>query len=121
MARAPQVGRAWLIPSTGFSYFLAFDLPYKTLAHQFLWSVAVIHGLGWSFLVLASLLAPRAWQDRPAGAQTLRWRERWHWWSYGNVLERARFRSRLLERGAYFWLAARARLRTASSPESGST
>jgi ABC-type transport system involved in multi-copper enzyme maturation permease subunit len=113
MARAPQVGRAWLIPSTGFSYFLAFDLPYKTLAHQFLWSVAVIHGLGWSFLVLASLLAPRAWQDRPAGAQTLRWRERWHWWSYGNVLERARFRSRLLERGAYFWLAARARLRPA--------
>ncbi len=113
MARAPQVGRAWLIPSTGFSYYLAFDLPYKTLGQHFWCSVAVIHGLAWLFLALASLLAPRAWQDRPAGAQTLRWRERWHWWSYGNVLERAGFRRRLLDRGAYFWLAARARLRPA--------
>ena len=75
--------------------------------------MAVIHGLGWLFLVLASVIAPRAWQDRPAGAQTLRWRERWHGWSYGNPAERAAFRRRLLDQGAYFWLAARARLRPA--------
>lgn len=113
VARTPQVGRAWLIPSTGFSYYMAFDLPYNTLGRDFWWSVAVIHGLGWSFLALASMLAPLAWQDRPAGAQTLRWREHWHSWSYGNVLERAGFRRRLLDRGAYYWLAARARLRPA--------
>ncbi len=75
--------------------------------------MAVIHGLGWIFLLLASLIAPRAWQERPAGAQTLRWRERWHGLSYGNPAERAGFRRRLLDRGAYFWLAARSRLRPA--------
>jgi hypothetical protein len=107
------VGKTWLMPSAGFSYFLAFDSPYKTRAHEFWWSVAIIHGLGWLALLLASLIAPRAWQDRPAGVQTLRWRERWRWWSYGNVAERTAFRRRLLDRSAYFWLAARARLRPA--------
>jgi hypothetical protein len=102
---------AWLMPSTGFSYSLAFDAFYKTRAPQFWCSVAVIHALGWMALLLASLVAPRAWQDRPAGAQTLRWREHWHGWSYGNLAERAGFRRRLLDRNAYFWLAARARLR----------
>ena len=29
MAGTPQVGRAWLMPSAGFSYYLAFDLPYN--------------------------------------------------------------------------------------------
>jgi ABC-type transport system involved in multi-copper enzyme maturation permease subunit len=112
-AKAPVPGKAWLMPSTGFSYYLAFDAPYKAGAHEFWWSVAVIHALGWMALALASLIAPRAWQDRPAGAQTLRWRERWRGWSYGNLTERAGFRRRLLKRNAYFWLAARARLRPA--------
>ena len=103
-------GDGWLLPSAGFSYYLAFDVPYTTHAREFWWSVAVIHGLGWVFLVLASVIAPRAWQERPAGAQALRWRERWQWWSYGDFAERAAFRRRLLDRSAYFWLAARARL-----------
>jgi len=108
--KTQQVGKAWLLPSAGFSYYQAFDVPYKLGAAEFWWSVAVIHGLGWIALVLASVISPRAWQDRPAGAQTLRWRERWHGWSYGNPVVRAGFRRRLLDRGAYFWLAARARL-----------
>ncbi len=54
--------------------------------------MGVIHGLGWIFLLLASVIAPRAWQERPAGAQALRWRERWQWWSYGDFAERAAFR-----------------------------
>ena len=112
-AKAPQVARAWLMPSTGFSYWLAFDLTYKTRAREFWWSIAVIHGLGWILLLLASVIAPRAWQDRPAGAQSLRWRERWRGWSYGNLVERAVFRQHLLDRSAYFWLAARARLKPA--------
>jgi ABC-type transport system involved in multi-copper enzyme maturation permease subunit len=111
--KAPQVAKAWLMPSTGFSYCLALDVFYKTRAPEFWWSVAVIHGLGWIFLLVASFIAPRSWQDQPAGAQTLRWRERWRWWSYGNVAERAAFRRRLLDQSAYFWLAARARLKPA--------
>jgi ABC-type Na+ efflux pump permease subunit len=107
--RTRQVGQWWLLPSAGFSYYLAFDRPYKLGASEFWRSVAVMHGLGWIALVLASVITPRAWQERPAGAQRLRWRERWHGWGYGNPVERTEFRRRLLDRGAYFWLAARAR------------
>jgi ABC-type transport system involved in multi-copper enzyme maturation permease subunit len=110
MAGAKQVGRGWLIPSTGFSYYQALDATYKTGPAEFWWSLAVIHGLGWVFLLLASVISPRAWQERPPGAQTLRWRERWLGWNYGGLTERAEFRRRLLDRCAYFWLAARARL-----------
>ena len=113
IAGTPQVGRGWLMASPGFSYYRALDLPYRpyqTFADEFWWSVAVIHGLGWLFLLLASVIAPRAWQDRSAGSPGLRWRERRHAWSYGNLAERAAFRRRLLDRNAYFWLAARARL-----------
>lgn len=110
MGKTQQLGRAWLMPSAGFSYYQAFDTPYKLGEAEFWWSVAVIHGLGWIALVLAAVIVPRSWQDRPAGAQRLRWRERWHWWSFGNPAERIEFRRRMLDRGAYFWLAARARL-----------
>jgi hypothetical protein len=113
MASKPQVGRAWLMSSAGFSYYRALDQPYNVAAVEFWFSVAIIHGLGWVFLLLASVLVPRAWQERPAGAQTMRWRERWHRWSLGNTAERAEFRQRLLDRSAYFWLAARARLKPA--------
>jgi len=105
-----QVGRPWLVSSAGFSYAQALDLNYRTAPEEFWSSVAVIHGLGWLSLVLASLIAPRAWQDAPTGARSLRWREQWHWWSYGNLEERAGYRKQLLDQGAYFWLAARARL-----------
>jgi ABC-type transport system involved in multi-copper enzyme maturation permease subunit len=108
--RVPQVKLGWLLTSVGFSYFRAFDVSYTTHAKEYWWSVGVIHGLGWVFLVLASVVTPRSWQERPAGAQTQRWRERWQWWSYGDFVERAAFRKRLLDRSAYFWLAARARL-----------
>jgi hypothetical protein len=63
---------------------------------------------------MASLIAPRAWQDRPAGARRLRWRERWHFWSFGDLAERKAFRQRLLSVNAFFWLAARARLKPAA-------
>lgn len=108
--RVPQVKPGWLFTSVGFAYSRAFDASYVAHAREFWWSLGVIHGLAWGFLVLASVIAPRAWQERPAGSQVLRWRERWQWWSYGDFSERAEFRKRLLDAGAYFWLAARARL-----------
>ena len=110
LGKVPRVGVGWLLTSAGFSYYQAFDNSYTTNTREFWWSVAVIHGLGWVFLLAASAIAPRAWQERPAGAQTLRWRERWQWWSYGDIAERGAFRKRLLDRSAYFWLAARSRL-----------
>ena len=114
ISRAHRVPTGFLLPSIGYTYSLAFDKPYKTaLGGEFWWSLVVVHGLSWLFLILASVIAPRSWQDRPAGAQRLRWREQWRAWSFGDVAERAAFRKRLLDQSAYFWLAARARLKPA--------
>lgn len=113
VGRTPQVSNGWLMASAGYSYYRALDLPYTLGANEFWQSLAVIHGLGWAFLLLACVIAPRTWQTRPAGVQTMRWRERWRGWSYGGVEERSGFRKRLLDQSAYFWLAARARLKPA--------
>ena len=49
--------------------FLAFDQAYKSLGPQRILVVGgTVHGLGWLFLALASGIAPRTWQDKPAGA-----------------------------------------------------
>jgi hypothetical protein len=60
---------------------------------------------------MASLVAPRSWQDRPAGVRKLRWRERWKMWSHGHPGQRSAFRKQLLDVNAFFWLAARDRLK----------
>ncbi len=114
-----MVHRVWraqsvlLIPSPGYTYALAFDLNYRSNPAVFWWSILPAHCLGWICLALACVIAPRSWQDRPAGLRRLRWRERWQLWSLGNLHERDAFRSRLLGRNPYFWLAARARLKPA--------
>lgn len=76
-------------------------------------SLGLIHAVAWGLLALACLTVPHSWQDRPAGARRMRWRERWQQWSYGAETERARFRTRLLDVNAFFWLAARDRLKPA--------
>jgi ABC-type transport system involved in multi-copper enzyme maturation permease subunit len=100
-------------PSVGFTYFVAWDTPYKTFSDDFWCSLATVHGLGWFFLIVASIVAPRSWKDRPPGVKKLRWRERWLLWSHGNSAERHAFRNRLLDQNAFFWLAARSRLKPA--------
>jgi len=103
----------FLLPSCGFSFYMGFDTPYRAARGAFWWSVGIVHGIGWLFLVSSAVIAPRSWQDRPAGARKLRWRELWKLWSYGNSEERLAFRRRLLDTNAFYWLAARARLKPA--------
>jgi len=101
----------FLLPSAGYSYYLAWDTPYRLQGQNFWYSVLLLHGMAWTFLALASFVAPRTWQDRPPGAQTLRWRERWRLWSFGSMAERNALRHRLLSQNAFFWLSARSRLK----------
>ena len=114
--RSPGFNPFFLIPSPACSFACAFDSLYS-LSPVYRWrfweSLVVVHLLGWFFLLLACVVAPRSWQDKPAGVQALRWRERWQLWSYGNLAERTAFRRNLLSRNAFFWLAARARLKPA--------
>jgi hypothetical protein len=105
----------WLfcLASPGYAFAYAFDANYKMGAGAFWIAMAVIAVLGLLSLLVACVTTPRAWQDRPAGARTMRWRERWLNWSYGEVRERGEFRARLLDRNACYWLCARARLKPA--------
>jgi hypothetical protein len=114
VVRAKSVPVAFLLPSPGFAYFTAFDSAFIRIGPAFWWSLGLIHGLGWLFLVLASLIAPHSWKERPPGAQRLRWNDRLRSWSYGDPAERTAFRRLLLNKNAYFWLAARARLKPAA-------
>lgn len=111
LARSPQLASGLWLPCPFSSFNLSFDAQYKPAAHYFWWSAGTIHGLTWLFLLLASFIAPRSWQDRPAGAGMARWREIWHKWSYGDAADRNAFRKRLLDVNAFYWLAGRARLK----------
>ncbi len=111
--KKPQLQPFFLVPSPGYTFYMGFAIPFKNDPHSFWSSAGTIHILAWLFLGFSALIAPRSWQDKPAGAQRLRWRERWAAWSYGNPQQRAAFRARLLDTNAYYWLAARARLKPA--------
>ena len=110
MGWTPRAGSQWFMASPAFSFYHAFEAIYKAKAGEFWCSVGVTNGLAWSCLLFASLVAPRAWQERPAGEPALRWREFWRRWTYGSTAERDAFRQRLLDVCAYYWLAARSRL-----------
>ncbi len=104
---------ALFFPSAGYAYMMAQDYFFKLGPRGFYWSLGTVHALGWVFLGLACLIAPRSWQDRPASARGVRWRALWQFWSYGSAAERVSFRTRLLNQNPFFWLAARARLKPA--------
>jgi len=102
-----------LLPSPWYALVRGADAPYRAGQWHFWWSVGVIHGLTWLFLWLAARVVPHSWQDRPAEAWGLRWRERWRNWVYGNAAQRKSFRTRLLQTNPICWLAGRARLKPA--------
>jgi ABC-type Na+ efflux pump permease subunit len=87
------------------------DLVFQARSGDFWWSAGIIHTGAWLFLALASVIVPRSWQDHSPGAGAGRWRERWRRWNFGNDIERAEFRRRLLGVNPFFWLAGRARLK----------
>jgi ABC-type transport system involved in multi-copper enzyme maturation permease subunit len=107
--KARTVNPLFLTPSIGFSYYLAFDAAYKTSQTWFWTSLAAVHGVSWFCLVLASLSAPRSWQDRAARPNARSWRERWQTWNSGDAADRNAFRTRLLDANPILWLSARIR------------
>lgn len=112
--RAPSVPELFLLPSPAYSFSLAFAGFYRTRPDQFLYSMLVVHGMGWLCLLAASLIAPHCWQERSAKTFGARWREWWQQWAYGEMAQRLAFRKRLLDTNAFLWLAARIRLRPLS-------
>jgi ABC-type Na+ efflux pump permease subunit len=109
LSKRPWLQVALALPSAGFSYYLAWDTAYRLQTEQFWYSVLLLHGLSWICLLLASVIAPRVWQDKPAGVASLRWRERWRLCTLGSFAERTGFRIQLLSENPFYWLASRAR------------
>ncbi len=99
-----------LLPCPFYALGMSDDSLSRGWLRHYWWSVGVIHGLTWLFFWLAALIAPHAWQDRPAAARGQRWREAWRNLVHGNERRRRAFRTRLLGVNPVFWLAARTRI-----------
>ena len=116
----PNVGFGILTFSAFFSplypfLFLRMGAPGSFLGNASFWlALLLTHLVGWLLLLRAGALLQRAWQDRPQGARRLRWQALWRQWSYGKASEQKEFRSRLLDRNPFSWLAGRNRLKPAS-------
>jgi ABC-type transport system involved in cytochrome c biogenesis permease component len=108
---ASHVDALFLIPSPGYTCFMAFEGTQASLrSYNFFWpSLLCVHLLGWVCLVLACFIVPRAWQDSGLGTAKLGLRQRWQRWAQGSPEWRRRFRTRLLEEDPFYWLAARDR------------
>jgi hypothetical protein len=81
------------------------------LLPSFYTSIAVTHGLSWLLLAMTSAIVPRVCRERPAGSRGSRWLEIRNRWSYGKASRRRAFRKRLLDKNAFYWLAARDRIK----------
>jgi hypothetical protein len=81
------------------------------MVREFYETIIATHALGWMFLVAASLVVPRVCRERPPGRLGSRWLDFRNRWSYGKPVQRLAFRARLLDRNAFYWLAARDRIK----------
>ncbi len=113
IAKGSTVNSLFLAPSAGFSYYLAFDAQYKLSKNWFWGSIGFLQAGSWLCLVLASVIAPRSWQERIPGQSTVRWRELWKHWNYGWDAERITLRRGMLDTNPVYWLTARIRSRQA--------
>jgi hypothetical protein len=108
---ASQLDPVFLVPSPGYTCFMAFDeMQMSFRGSNFFWpSLLCVHVLSWVCLMLACFIVPRTWQDTGKGAAKLGLRQRWQRWTQGSPEWRLRFRARLLNEDPFYWLAARDR------------
>jgi len=114
-SRTPPFIAEWFLSCPVYSYYLCADMSYNAARAQFWLSTTVIQLFAWCLVLVSSVIAPRSWQDRPArtekGGLRERWRALWRRWSFGRAAGQAAFRRQALAINAFYWLAARARLK----------
>lgn len=102
---------ALLSPSPVFAYQLLLSNPIRANYSAFYVSILSTQLTAWLFLGMASVAIPHLCRERPPGKKGLRWVEFRAWWSYGSRRRRAAFRRQSLDRNAFYWLAARDRIK----------
>ncbi len=107
----PRVISGFFLSCPAYTLYLAEATHYALSSTRFWWSAAIILGLTCLLVALTSLLAPHSWRDKPLNSGRSDWRGLWHQWLYGNDAKRRAFRKRLLDVNAFYWLAARVRLK----------
>jgi hypothetical protein len=106
------LGECLFFPSPGYAFSQAWDATRAGGGGHYWTSMLVIHGVTWLFLLVGCWFAPRTWQDQ--AMKETGWWQRFRRWVSGIEGEGARaFRTRLLERNAFLWLATRPRFRPA--------
>ena len=105
-----------LWPSAGNAFIVSSDVYYKygTGAREFLDSLAAILGIGFGCLLLATLILPRAWQEK-AHAAGGRQAGLWQRLRFGSASRRNVKRITLLDVNPFYWLTARDRLASVAS------
>jgi len=98
-----------LLSCPAYSLYLCDDLVFKLQRSSYWWSLATLHGLTWLLLGLASWVVRHSWQDRPAGQTRFSWQELGRFIRFGPANKREAYRKRLLQKNAFYWLAARSR------------
>lgn len=107
-----QLWKYLLVPSPGYASVMAFDAAARgaAKANYFAASVVVTHALSWLFLIAASFIIQRSWQDKAAD----RGSERRNRIEFGAPEHRRRCRRELLELNPICWLIARHRMKAVS-------
>ncbi|MBI3415209.1 MAG: ABC transporter permease subunit [Verrucomicrobia bacterium] len=84
----------------------------RQLDLTFFQSLAMVHFLSWAFLLRASAVLPKTWEDKPRTGWLDRWNERWQQFALGDDATRKAWRRRLLEINPFLWLAGRDRMKS---------
>jgi hypothetical protein len=100
---------ATLSPTTGF--LNVFDAAYSTTPDRYWSSFRCVQMLSWSFLLVAVLVLPRAWQDRPLAATGSWWRRMAGAGARPAAVDDFTSRSLLLDGNPIVWLVTRGRER----------
>src|SRR5688572_4965225 len=106
----------WPVPewcfsiSPGYAIYHAFDQAFLAKPQEFWLSLGLIHLLSWVAVLAAAFLVRRVWQDRP-GETKVGWLGLIKRWKLGSAETRQHYREALLGTNAFYWLAARDRLK----------
>ncbi len=98
-----------------YTFMLCSESAYNLLAMDFWRSLAATHAIAWTLTALACWIVPRTWGDKqpkPA-AKRRSLRNLARMLNYGSREKGVEFRKRALNINAYFWMAAKARLKPA--------